>query len=80
MIVVFHIGDIEGRVPLLDPEVIEAYWSIPAEWRMPKFKGIEKWWLRKAFDGMDLLPDEVLWRKKEAFQMVLVVRKNHGMK
>jgi len=58
---------LEGRVPLLDPEVIEAYWSIPAEWRMPKYKGIEKWWLRKAFDGYDIIPDEVLWRKKEAF-------------
>lgn len=58
---------LEGRVPLLDPEVIEAYWSIPAEWRMPKYKGIEKWWLRKAFDGLDIIPDEVLWRKKEAF-------------
>lgn len=58
---------LEGRVPLLDPEVIEAYWKLPAEWRMPKYKGVEKWWLRKAFDGLDLLPDEVLWRKKEAF-------------
>ena len=29
--------------------------------------GIEKWWLRKAFDGLDIIPDEVLWRKKEAF-------------
>jgi asparagine synthase (glutamine-hydrolysing) len=58
---------LEGRVPLLDPEVIEAYWELPAEWRHPKYKGIEKWWLRKAFDGMGLLPDEVLWRKKEAF-------------
>ena len=58
---------LEGRVPLLDPEVIEAYWKIPAEWRHPKYKGIEKWWLRKAFDGTGLLPDEVLWRKKEAF-------------
>lgn len=58
---------LEGRVPLLDPEVIEAYWKLPAEWRHPKYKGIEKWWLRKAFDGMNLLPDEVLWRKKEAF-------------
>ena len=58
---------LEGRVPLLDPEVIEAYWELPSEWRIPQFKGIEKWWLRKAFDNMDLLPDEVLWRKKEAF-------------
>lgn len=58
---------LEGRVPLLDPEVIEAYWNLPSNCRHPKYKGIEKWWLRKAFDGMDLLPDEVLWRKKEAF-------------
>ena len=58
---------LEGRVPLLDPEVIEAYWKLPSNCRHPKYKGIEKWWLRKAFDGMDLLPDEVLWRKKEAF-------------
>ena len=58
---------LEGRVPLLDPEVIEAYWELPAEWRHPKYKGVEKWWLRKAFDGLGLLPDEVLWRKKEAF-------------
>jgi asparagine synthase (glutamine-hydrolysing) len=58
---------LEGRVPLLDPEVIKAYWSIPSEWRHPKYKGIEKWWLRKAFDSLNILPKEVLWRKKEAF-------------
>lgn len=58
---------LEGRVPLLDPEFIKTYWSIPAEWRMPKYKGIEKWWLRQAFEGTNILPDQVLWRKKEAF-------------
>lgn len=58
---------LEARIPLLDPEVIEAYWELPSEWRVPQYKGIEKWWLRKAFDGLNLLPDEVLWRKKEAF-------------
>ena len=58
---------LEGRVPLLDPEVIEAYWEIPDYMRHPKFKGIEKWWLRKAFDDLDIIPKEVLWRKKEAF-------------
>ena len=58
---------LEGRVPLLDPEVIEAYWMIPSEYRHPKYKGIEKWWLRKAFDGYDVIPYQVLWRKKEAF-------------
>jgi len=58
---------LEGRVPLLDPEFIKAYWTIPSEDRMPQSKGIEKWWLRKAFDGTNILPPEVLWRKKEAF-------------
>ena len=58
---------LESRIALLDPEFIEVYWEIPAEWRHPKYKGIEKWWLRKAFDGLDILPNDVLWRKKEAF-------------
>lgn len=58
---------LEGRVPLLDPEFIKAYWEIPADYRVPQYKGIEKWWLRKAFDGTGILPDAVLWRKKEAF-------------
>lgn len=62
---------LEGRVPLLDPDFIRAYWEIPGSMRLPKAKGIEKWWLRAAFDGQggtsSLLPASVLWRKKEAF-------------
>ena len=58
---------LEGRVPLLDPEFIRAYWSIPAEKRMPTYKNSEKWWLREAFANTGILPDAVLWRKKEAF-------------
>ena len=58
---------LEARVPLLDPLFIEKYWEIPSEFRHPKEKGIEKWWFRKAFESMDLLPEKVLWRKKEAF-------------
>jgi len=58
---------LEGRVPLLDPEFIEAYWKIPAEFRMPTYKKMEKWWLRQAFASTNTIPDEVLWRKKEAF-------------
>jgi asparagine synthase (glutamine-hydrolysing) len=63
----------EGRVPYLDLEFIEAYWEIPPEWRHPKYKGIEKWWLRKAFQGY--LPDEVLWRKKDAFSDAISSKK-----
>lgn len=57
----------EARVALLDPEFIKSYWLIPSEWRDPKYKGIEKWWLRQAFSHDDILPEQVLWRKKEAF-------------
>jgi asparagine synthase (glutamine-hydrolysing) len=58
---------LEGRVPLLDPEFIEAYWKVPAEFRMPTYMKMEKWWLRQAFVETKTIPDEVLWRKKEAF-------------
>lgn len=58
---------LEARVALLDPEFIYAYWQIPSELRDPKSKGIEKWWLRQAFVNDKLLPEQVLWRKKEAF-------------
>ena len=73
---------LEGRVPLLDPEFIEAYWAISGEERMPKTRGIEKWWLREAFSPerlgrgepfsytggtASLLPESVRMRKKEAF-------------
>ena len=38
--------------------------AIPPELRKPR-NGVEKYLLRKSFEG--LLPDEVLWRPKEAF-------------
>jgi asparagine synthase (glutamine-hydrolysing) len=62
---------LEARVPLLDPEFINAYWSIESNLRMPKYmhgiNSMEKYLFRKAFDELNLLPNEVLWRKKEAF-------------
>ena len=57
---------LEGRVPLLDPEFIKAYWTIPGASRMPTYKNMEKWWIRKAFDGTNILPNDVLWRTKAA--------------
>jgi asparagine synthase (glutamine-hydrolysing) len=57
---------LEARVPFSDAEFIKAYWNIPGEMRMPTYKNMEKWWLRKAFDGTNILPYEVLWRTKEA--------------
>lgn len=29
--------------------------------------GVEKHLLRDAFKGLNLIPDEILWRRKEAF-------------
>lgn len=40
--------------------------SLPDDMKRPK-DGIEKHLLRSAFSGAGLLPDEILWRPKEAF-------------
>jgi asparagine synthase (glutamine-hydrolysing) len=58
---------LEGRIAFLDPEFISTYWRIDPEQRLPTTHNMEKYLLRKAFDGLNLLPTEVLWRKKEAF-------------
>lgn len=57
---------LEVRVPFLDREFIDAYMCVPIKWKRPH-NGMEKWFIRKAFDGIDLIPDAVLWRQKEAF-------------
>ena len=58
---------LEARLSLLDPELVETYHMIPKEWRRPQYKGIEKYWLRQAFNDTNLLPQNCLFRKKEAF-------------
>ncbi|XP_067649280.1 asparagine synthetase [glutamine-hydrolyzing]-like [Haliotis asinina] len=57
---------LELRVPFLDHQFTSYYLSLPAEDRVPR-KGMEKYLLRSAFDGMNLLPKDILWRPKEAF-------------
>ncbi|XP_022084841.1 asparagine synthetase [glutamine-hydrolyzing]-like [Acanthaster planci] len=57
---------LELRVPFLDHHFTSYYLSLPAEARCPKL-GIEKYLLRKAFDGTGLLPPKILWRQKEGF-------------
>jgi asparagine synthase (glutamine-hydrolysing) len=63
-----HYG-LEARVPFLDKEFIDLYYNIPAELLVPTKDHMEKYLIRKAFDVIEpnLLPSEVLWRKKEAF-------------
>lgn len=59
---------LEARTPFLDRSFVQNYLSIPIELRAhPQKKQCEKYLLRKAFDGSNLLPKEVLWRTKEAF-------------
>ncbi|OGS05254.1 MAG: asparagine synthase B [Elusimicrobia bacterium RIFCSPLOWO2_02_FULL_61_11] len=57
---------LEARVPFLDKEFLETAMNIdPAEKMCVPGERMEKWMLRKAFEGY--LPDEVLWRQKEQF-------------
>jgi len=66
---------LEARVPYLDHNFINFYFQIDLELKTPKPHCLsngktivfEKYLLRKAWDKTDLLPECVLWRKKEAF-------------
>ncbi|CAF4433114.1 unnamed protein product, partial [Rotaria socialis] len=58
---------LELRVPFLDHAFTSYYLSLPAAERSPTKARAEKYLLRKAFDGLDLIPSEILWRPKEAF-------------
>lgn len=57
---------LELRVPFLDVALIDLAMKIPPELKIRERNGdkIEKWILRKAFEGTDYLPDEILWRYK----------------
>lgn len=58
---------LEARVPFLDLNFIKAVWETPALLRMPTKNRIEKFILREAFNDNTYLPNECLFRKKEAF-------------
>jgi len=57
---------LELRVPYLDVELVDLSMKIPPELKIREHRGakIEKWILRKAFEGTGYLPDEILWRYK----------------
>jgi len=59
---------LEIREPFLDKAFIQHYYNLPANIKCPR-NGIEKYHLRKAIEVTypGLLPDEILWRQKEAF-------------
>ena len=59
---------LEPRTPFLDRGWVEVYLSIPKEVRFHVLHKLpEKYLLRKAFDNGGYLPDNILWRTKEAF-------------
>ena len=64
---------LEPRTPFLDKHFVNTYLSIPVQHR--RHFSIEKFMLREAFSGTHLLPDEIIWRKKEAFSDGV---SNHG--
>ena len=55
---------LEGRPPFLDDAVIDLAGRVPTQLKLPE-EGKEKWILRAAFEG--LLPEAIVWRKKEQF-------------
>jgi asparagine synthase (glutamine-hydrolysing) len=64
---------LEPRTPFLDKHFVNTYLSIPVQHR--RHQTIEKFMLREAISGTHLLPDEIVWRKKEAFSDGV---SNHG--
>jgi asparagine synthase (glutamine-hydrolysing) len=59
---------LEARTPFLDKQFVAVARSVATSLRRPiKGNHPEKYILRQAFAGTNLLPDAVLYRKKEAF-------------
>jgi asparagine synthase (glutamine-hydrolysing) len=66
---------LEPRTPFLDKTFVNYYLSIPQKERYEQNKVIEKFLIRNSFTyanfenvyGKQILPDKILWRRKEAF-------------
>ena len=60
---------LEPRTPFLDKQFVAVARSIPTSLLRPSSSQAEKFILRSAFDSLTdpLLPQTVLWRRKEAF-------------
>jgi len=58
---------LEARTPFLDKQFVAACRAIPTLYIRPTKDKQEKHILRFALDGENILPHDVLWRKKEAF-------------
>jgi asparagine synthase (glutamine-hydrolysing) len=60
------VNSLEARVPFGDLDFVRYVMSIDPEMKMNKY-GKGKYLLRRAFEGLGYLPDEILWREKAAF-------------
>jgi len=58
---------LEARVPFADKSFLSYVMRIPSRFKRFTDEKMEKYLLRKAFQNEGLLPDNVLWRRKEAF-------------
>lgn len=59
---------LEARTPFLDKNFVTSYFLIEKVLRnFNNNKKCEKYLLRKAFENKNILPENVLWRTKEAF-------------
>jgi asparagine synthase (glutamine-hydrolysing) len=58
---------LEARVPFLDISFVKSIWEIPPNIRMPSYNNCEKFLLRQVFNDDTYLPQDCLFRKKEAF-------------
>jgi len=58
---------LEARVPFLDINFVKTIWQIPKKMRMPSYNNCEKFLLRQVFNDETYLPEDCLFRKKEAF-------------
>ena len=58
-------ASLEVRVPFADHELVEYVWNIP--WALKTIGGQEKGILRKAAEAEGLLPQEIIWRKKNPY-------------
>ena len=67
---------LESRTPFLDRQLVDAVRRMPTEYFTPSMERPEKWILRTAFIDQGLLPDEILWRRKEAFSDGVSSREN----
>lgn len=60
------VNALEARVPFGDLDFVSYVMAIPPALKLNTY-GKGKYLLRHAFEGLDYLPDEILWREKAAF-------------